>query len=158
MEITQEIKEKAIAYYRLQDKFIPAAAAPELPESKEIEGDILGVEEVSDNYAYAIYISAPRFIYAKEEADTVVALQLNEEEARLVLSAIVGTIATVDFPKYPRLRLSIPDYYRSIELAFIYRGTIRKLSPTEITSKEVAGAAATLINTALLREKYPIER
>lgn len=153
MEITNDIKEAARVYVRTGEAFIPVAGGDAV---RLIEGSLLGITEGSSPYAYTLYLSTGK----PGEVVDIVAISLRDEEARNTLSAIVGVIALADFPKYPRFSFLVPDYYRSIEVRYYTRRILGRvenlLAPTDITSKEVLTAAYRLINTALLREKYPL--
>lgn len=153
MEITPEMKEAARKYVREGEVFKPLAGGDVVGF---LEGSLLGITEGSSPYAYTLYLNAGE---AGEVVD-IIALSLTDEEARDTLSKVVGVVAFPDFPKYPRFSLMVPDLYRSIEVRYYTRRNsvryVSVLAPTDITSKEVLTAAYRLINTALLREKYPL--
>lgn len=153
MDITPEMKEAARKYVREGEVFKPLAGGEGI---HHLGGTLLGITEGSSPYAYTLYLNAGE---AGEVVD-IIALSLTDEEARDTLSKIVGVIALPDFPKYPRFTLSVPDLYRTIEVRYYTRRSSGRyvgiLAPTDITSKEVLTAAYRLINTALLREKYPL--
>lgn len=129
---------------------------------REIEGTLIGLTTAdSSTYPYTLYLCAPTLDGKKGGKDAVVAISLKDEEARVVLSAIVGVIALSDFPKYPRFSFLVPDYFRSIEVRHYTRRmwgrVVGLVSPTDITNKEVLAGAGKLIAAALLREKYPLK-
>lgn len=154
MEITAEIQAAALVYKRAGEVFTPIAGGAAV---REIEGTLLGITEGSDTYAYTMYLNRTD----KGEAVNIAAIGLADEEARIVLSAIVGVVGLADFPKYPRFSFSVPGYSRSIEVRYYTRAILGRavniLAPTDITNKEVLSGVFRLINTALLREKYPLK-
>ncbi len=164
MEITQDIANKAILYRREGLHFIRTSEAEAPTNAKEIEGTLIGIKQSeSGAYPYTMYLSSPAIKGKTIAEDTIAGVEMKEEEARVVFSAIIGTISLTTFPKSPRLNFRIPGFSRSIEIRFSYltEYNIRNiilLCPTDITNKEVTAAAVKLINTALLREKYPFMR
>ena len=153
MEITQEIKAAAREYYRAGEVFKPVAGGDVVGT---LGGSLLGITEGKSPYAYTLYFNTGE----EGEIVDILAVSLTDEEARDTLSKIVGIIALPVFPQYPRFLLSVPDLYRTIEVKYYTRRNsgryVSVLAPTDITNKEVLTAAYRLINTALLREKYPL--
>lgn len=158
MEITKDIIAAAIVYARSGEYFTTSQEGGQ--PTKEIEGTLIGIVTGSDSYT--LYLSAPALVGASLAKGSIVALQLSEEEARVVLTAVVGAIGSTSFPKYPRFSFRLPEYYRSIEVATFTPAPLGRLvsvlSPTDVTNKEVTSAAAKLITSALQREKYPLKK
>lgn len=151
--LSAELLSAATAYRRSGAVFVKVDEGGEMPDTlHEIEGYLLGVSAAPSGsaYAYAVLISNGK--------EAKYALQLTEEEAKIVLSAIIGAAGNTLFSTYPLFRFSVYTDYRSIKVDNYTPGSLSRyiftLTPFPITTKVALEAIATSINNALAREEY----